>query len=146
MKKTRTKQKVRSKREQILLYIYLVFLVFGLMFQIFLLVYHFLSCIYSSLNLPISILPFETTLFNRICNVVFVLMLWVTLFINPYIKRYFDLFGVVRTYITDNHISKKKRKYIYDPIIILVFEILFVLITLPKVTEFILKAETRNIF
>lgn len=139
MKNKRSNQKVRSKREQILLYIYLVFLVFGLMFQIFLLVYHFLSCIYSSLNLPISILPFETTLFNRICNVVFVLMLWVTLFINPYIKRYFDLFGVVRTYITDNHIFKKKRKYIYDPIIILAFEILFVLITYPKVTEFILK-------
>lgn len=139
MKKTHLKQKIRSKREQILLYIYLVFLVFGLMFQIFLLVYHFLSCIYSSLNLPISILPFETTLFNRICNVVFVLMLWVTLFINPYIKRYFDLFDVVRTYITDNHISKKKRKYIHDPIIILAFEILFVLITYPKVTEFILK-------
>lgn len=146
MKKTHLKQKIRSKREQILLYIYLVFLVFGLMFQIFLLVYHFLSCIYSSLNLPISILPFETTLFNRICNVVFVLMLWVTLFINPYIKKYFDLFDVVRTYITDNHISKKKRKYIHDPIIILAFEILFVLITYPKVTEFILKGNTHSIF
>lgn len=147
MKKTRANQKVRSKREQILLYIYLVFLVFGLMFQVFLLVYHFLSCIYSSLNLPISILiPFETKLFNRICDIVFVLMLWVTLFINPYIKRYFNLFDAVRTYITDNQIFKKKRKYIYDPIIILVFEILFVLITFPKVSEFVLKANTPSMF